>query len=156
MDNLKIRISRDPNDIDLVLKVASSFGGNEDQLKGIRQYLLNELKDLGEKRVLFILSSTSEPIGVVQLLIGDDGKEGHIHALQVDKKFHRCGHGLKLMHALEEHSKNIGIERLTLSVDEDNTKAVPLYTNLGYELLENEIKFKKNIKVLKYIKSFIE
>ncbi len=152
MDNRKIRISRDPDDIESVLKVAASFGGNEEQLKGIRKYLENELKDLGEKRLLFILSDSSEPIGVVQLLIGDDIKEGHIHALQVDKRFHRCGHGLKLMSALEAHSKEIGIERLTLCVDEDNNKAIPLYTNLGYKLDEDQIKAKNKIKVLKYIK----
>ena len=76
---------------------------------------------------------------------------GHIHALQVDKGNHRSGLGSALMCALEKHSKEIGINRLKLNVDNDNTKALSLYTKLGYLLLEAEVEGKP--QVLTYTKT---
>ena len=110
----------------------SSFGGDSDQLQIIREHLINELKDLGEKHFLFIISNSKEPIGVVQLQLVRDKGEGHIHALQVDKKFNRRGVGTEIMMALEKYCVNERITKLELSVDKSNDKAILLYTKLRY------------------------
>lgn len=80
-------------------------------------------------------------IGSVQLILKDaDSDEdlangndiAHIHALQINKAFHRMGFATKLMSKLELNAKEMGIRKLTLGVDGDNPKAISLYEKLGY------------------------
>jgi ribosomal protein S18 acetylase RimI-like enzyme len=142
MENLKVRLSTDKNDIESVLKVVSSFGADRIPLLKIRKYLENELSSLGKNHLLILLENSSNTLGVVQLIVEES--TGHIHALQVDKAFHRKGLGFRLIQDLEKHAKRIGINRLTLAVDSDNNKALSLYKKLGYEIFD-EIQKEKSI-----------
>jgi len=146
MEAYQIQSSTNPSDLEKLVNIAKSFGGNTDDIKSIRSYIKNELKELGDNRILYLISSKDEgTIGSVQLLLknADEDPElangtttGHIHALQIDKRHHRKGLGTKLMDNLEKDAKVRGMTRLTLGVDDDNPKAIALYEKLNYKMLK--------------------
>ncbi len=145
MTALKIKRSDEPRNIDKVMSVVATFGGGPKDLIAIREYLLTELKEVEENRLLYLLEDHSRTIGMVQLILKNadndpelaNGKTvAHIHSLQVSKDLHRQGFGILIMQQLEEEAQNLGLTRLTLGVDADNEKAVHLYKKLGYSLLK--------------------
>ena len=145
--SVTFRKSIDEKDIKFVIEVVESFGGNADELTKIKTYFESELRELGDNRLLFILSENQSTIGVVQLLIksadddpdlADGSSTAHIHGLQIKKSAQRKGHAFKMMEELESYSKKSGIKRLTLGVDADNPPALGLYKKLGYEVLKEE------------------
>ena len=52
--------------------------------------------------------------------------------LGVDPAYHRQGMGTSLIQFVEQYAKENGYERLSLVVEQNNTKAQKLYTRLGY------------------------
>ncbi len=143
--NYKFRQSIDPSEINKVMEVASSFGGNEEELTRIKAYIETELVELGENRILFILSQGIKTVGIVQLLtkradedpdLADGKSTAHVHALQIAKDHQRKGLGLMMMQELEVFAEISGFTRLTLGVDGDNDGALKLYEKLGYKRLK--------------------
>lgn len=137
--------STDSNDLEKAMSIVATFGGNEESLMKIKAYIMNELSELGDNRVLYFLEKDNKTIGMVQLILknadGDpelaNGKDiVHVHALQISKHQHRKGYGYRLMQLLENEAKSQGIVKLTLGVDGDNEKALGLYRKLGYSLLK--------------------
>lgn len=134
--------SVNPDDLEKVVSVAKSFGGDDDDIKAIRAYIKNELEELGDNRILFLMNLHEHgTVGSVQLILKNansdedlaNGKDvEHIYALQISKAFHRMGFAIKLMSKLELKAKEMGIRKLTLGVDGDNPKAISLYEKLGY------------------------
>ena len=147
MKEYQVKVSTNPNDIKKILQIVKTFGGNAEELKKIRGYIEKELAELGDNRLLFILSNNAEVIAATQLLIRNadsdpelaDGQSvGHIHALQVAKHFQRQGYGSSMMKEVECYARKNGILKLTLGVDENNPKARGLYDKLNYKLLKEE------------------
>jgi len=57
----------------------------------------------------------------------------HILKVATLRPFRRMGLGTKLMIIAEEHARQMAGEALTLEVRPNNTAAIGLYENLGYE-----------------------
>lgn len=147
LKNTKFKSSVDCNDIDKVMRIVATFGANEENLIKIKDYILKELSELGNNRILYLLEKEFEPIGMVQLILRNadndpvlaNGKDiAHIHSLQISKNQHRNGYGFNLMELLEDEAKKIGISKLTLGVDSDNEKAINLYRKLNYTLVKKQ------------------
>lgn len=145
--NYKFRKSINSQDIELVIELVKSFGGNPSEIEKIRSHVKSELEELGDNRVLFILEQGEEAVGVVQLLLknadGDpdlaNGEDmAHVHALQIKKSFQRKGLATMMMKSLESYALDNGIRTLSLGVDGDNHPALQLYEKLGYILLKEE------------------
>jgi ribosomal protein S18 acetylase RimI-like enzyme len=107
--NYKFRKSINGQDIELVIELVKSFGGNQSEIEKIRSDVKSKLEELGDNRVLFILEQGEEAVGVVQLLLkntdGDpdlaNGDEvAHVHALQIKKSFQRKGLASMMMKSL--------------------------------------------------------
>jgi len=144
-ENLYLRVSINPLDVDKAVNVARSFGGSERDLADIRKYIEAEFDELGGNRILYLLENREEILGVAQLVLNTadfdqelaNGKDiAHIHALQIAKNKHRQGLGTLLMQVLEKEARKLGKTKLTLGVDEDNPKALELYKKLNYGLLK--------------------
>lgn len=147
--------SKKTDDLDRVISIVKSFGGSRDDIQRIRAYIKNEFLELGDNRILFLLNLKEHgTVGCVQLILKNadsdldlaNGKDvAHVHALQINKNFHRMGLASKLMLELESVARSMGIERLTLGVDGDNSKAISLYKKLDYSLLKKAEGRDKNI-----------
>ena len=72
-----------------------------------------------------------ERVGLVNL--GVRGTDGWIGGLGVVAAERRRGTGRALMHAVHAEARQRGVERLWLEVIVENTQAVALYEQLGYE-----------------------
>lgn len=158
-----IRISTDPHDIESVLEVVQSFSGSAEELKNVRDWVSIEFTELGDNRILFILSNDVGVIATSQLILkkadnDDDLANGvdaaHIHALQVKKEYQRQGHASRLMQEVEEYARETGITTLTLGVDGDNPPALKLYDKLGYTLLKEREGRTSKVKLF-YLKKSI-
>ena len=144
-ENLYLRVSINPLDVDKAVHVARSFGGSEENLTEIKKYIASEFDELGDNRILYLLENREEIFGVAQLVLNTadfdqelaNGKDiAHIHALQIAKNKHRQGLGTLLMQVLEKEARKLGKTKLTLGVDEDNPKALELYKKLNYGFLK--------------------
>jgi ribosomal protein S18 acetylase RimI-like enzyme len=65
----------------------------------------------------------------------------NIHDLIVYKKYRRQGIARRLLEAVEVEAKKRSCCRITLEVRDDNLRAKPLYTSLGYGEQENHMLF---------------
>ena len=59
--------------------------------------------------------------------------EGQITNIAVDPAYRRRGYGSMIVGALIKHSKDNGIENISLEVRESNLAAIALYDSLGFE-----------------------
>jgi ribosomal-protein-alanine N-acetyltransferase len=59
--------------------------------------------------------------------------EGHITNIAVHRDFRGKSYGKKLLKALLEHARNLGIHALTLEVRVSNAAAIALYEGFGFE-----------------------
>jgi ribosomal protein S18 acetylase RimI-like enzyme len=133
MESVKLKSSSGISDIDQVMKIVATFGADDENLAKIKEYILTELRELGENRVLYFLESGPDVVGMVQIIFKrDEENTAHVHGLQVAKDKHRLGYGEHLMRLVEQKVQEAGVRRLTLGVDADNEKALNLYKKLGY------------------------
>lgn len=144
-----LKKSTNCNDIEKVMKIVATFGGNEEDLIRIKAYIEKELRELGDNRILFFLEKDDDAVGMVQLILknadGDitlaNGKDiAHVHALQISKHQHRKGYAYKLMLLLEQEAKNLRLRQLTLGLDAGNEQALRLYNKIGYSLFKTTVK----------------
>lgn len=74
---------------------------------------------------------------VVGVIVGTiDGTRGYFYRLAVDPSQQGKGIGRKLVEALEKRFIQKGVTRIFIMVNQDNTKVVPFYHSLGYEIKE--------------------
>lgn len=62
-----------------------------------------------------------------------DEDEYYIDALAVFPQWGGRGFGTELIHAAEEHGRQLGYDKIALNVEQLNEKACALYQRLGYE-----------------------
>ncbi len=121
--------------VDLELMLAWR-GSTTDMCDAITKEFLN-LK-LGKCQIFLAFSKENELIATVQIQREHpdpdfcDEKSAYIEALEVRHEFLRRGIASTIMNFLEHHAKQVGIERLTLMVETNNTPAVALYQKLRF------------------------
>ncbi len=122
--------------------LADLYISDSDNFDKIYKNVLEELKEIGENRIIFVGLEDGLSVGTVQLILNraDNDPElangstiGHVHHLKVKDSELGIGRGRELMEYLERYSKERGIKKLTLGVDDVNTNAIGFYTHLGYK-----------------------
>ena len=68
-------------------------------------------------------------------------EEGHVTNVVVSQTARRQGIGRALMEALIQYAVNLGVAYLTLEVREGNSKAISLYTSLGFHKVAVRAKY---------------
>lgn len=110
------------------------------------KYLKAEFEKLVEKKILipFLALSSNRLIGKVHfvtklndLQAADGNQIGYMCNLYVKKPYRNNGVGTMLIDAVKDYAKSNGFTKLTLGVEEDNSKNMYLYDKLGFE---NKIK----------------
>lgn len=164
MTSTKIKRSDEQKDIEKVMTIVASFGGAPKDLVAIRDYLSNEFEELGKNRHLYLLEDRAHTIGMVQLILKNVDNDlelangntiAHVHSLQVAKDQHRKGFGILIMQQLEEEALRLGLNCLTLAVEEDNEKAIGLYRKLGYKILKEAEGKSPEVKLF-YMRKFLD
>ena len=81
-----------------------------------------------------------------------DVEDLYIDTLCVDPAFRGQGIGTALIQFAEQYAKENGYERLSLVVEQNNTKAQKLYTKLGYieekKIMINHHQYEYRVKIL--------
>ncbi len=70
--------------------------------------------------------------------------EGHITNVAVDPAYQGLGLGRRLMEELTARVKELGVDSMTLEVRPSNTKAINLYTSLGFRSVGQRPKYYTN------------
>lgn len=110
------------------------------------KYMKEEFEKLVDKKILipFLVLSGNRLIGKVHfvtklndLQVADGNQIGYMCNLFVKKSFRNNGIGTMLVDAVKDYAKSIGFTKLTIGVEEDNSKNMYLYNKLGFS---NKIK----------------
>lgn len=93
----------------------------------------------------FMVLADGEPVGEGTLILSPeckavigrpalaDGKTtANVNALRIRKEFEGQGHISRMMRAMEEYAKSIGITRLTIGVEAAETRNLAIYLHWGY------------------------
>ena len=76
----------------------------------------------------------------------------YIDTLCVDPAFRGQGIGTELIQFAEQYAKENGYERISLVVEQNNTKAQKLYTKLGYieekKIMINHHQYEYRVKIV--------
>lgn len=70
--------------------------------------------------------------------------EGHITNVAVDPTYQGLGLGRRLMVELTNRVKELGVDSMTLEVRPSNTRAISLYTSLGFRSVGQRPKYYTN------------
>jgi ribosomal protein S18 acetylase RimI-like enzyme len=89
------------------------------------------LRRLARDRELFVLAWDGERL-VGSLMGGWDGWRGNLYRLAVDPAYRRRGIAGQLVAAVEARLRELGAERITSLVFEDEPGAVPFWRGAGY------------------------
>jgi len=96
--------------------------------------LLNKIIYIISKRYLLMVLLLNQGciVGVCHISItGEVGKYGIV----IDKKYRKHGLGRILSERTISLATNLGVKKITLIVDEDNTRAINLYKKLGFKVI---------------------
>lgn len=137
-DNISIRkmIHSDMDEAIVLLKelfdIENDFEFNEaKQRKGMKMLL-----DSPNMGFILVAEWKSSVIGMctIQFLIStaEGGTSGYIEDMVVEEKFRRHGVGSMLLNYMEKWSKENGLLRLSLLVDQDNKPAINFYNKLSW------------------------
>jgi len=85
-----------------------------------------------DSELVLIAEDEGKAVGVIVGTI--DGSRGYFYRLAVDPQYQGKGYGRKLVEALEKRFREKGVSRIFIMVNQDNTKVLPFYNALGYEI----------------------
>ena len=101
-----------------------------------------------QQGITFAVIADGEPVGEGTLMISPeckpvrnhpelaDGKTvGNINALRIRKEYEGQGHISRMMKLLEQHAKEIGLKKLTIGVEANETRNLGIYLHWGYNTL---------------------
>ena len=94
------------------------------------------LKALIRYGKVFALMKENEIISIVEYMQEFQKKSVFLYGISTKKKYRNCGYGREVMLKSEEYLKKIGYKEIGLTVDPNNTVAMKLYRDLGYEIIE--------------------
>jgi ribosomal protein S18 acetylase RimI-like enzyme len=79
----------------------------------------------------FVAETNGEIIGTI--MVGNDGRRGHIYHLMVKTEYRKKGIGKELLEKVEKGLKNKGIRKIFLVAFKENTAGNRFWGNNGYE-----------------------
>ena len=98
--------------------------------------------------ITFAVSHNGEAVGEGTLMLSPeckpvhnhpelaDGKTvGNINALRIRKEYEGQGHISHMMKALEAHARQMGLKKLTIGVEANETRNLAIYLHWGYDHL---------------------
>lgn len=101
-----------------------------------------------QQGITFAVIVNGEPVGEGTLMISPECKPvrnhpeladgqtiGNINALRIRKEFEGQGHISKMVRLLEDHARKIGLTRLTIGVEANETRNLGIYLHWGYDKL---------------------
>lgn len=114
---------------------AEPIGGGRALAPDVRERLIPALRDHPTALVLLALAD-EEPVGVAVCFFGFSTFNArpllNIHDLAVLPQYRGMGAGRALLQAAEAHARREGCCKLTLEVQEDNTRARAIYRRFGF------------------------
>jgi ribosomal protein S18 acetylase RimI-like enzyme len=131
----------DSRDAAAVVAVVNSYavdpvGGGQPLPADVRERLIPALRSHPTTLVLLAFAG-DEPAGVAVCFFGLSTFKArpllNIHDLAVVPKHRGMGVGRALLQAAEEHARRAGCCKLTLEVQDDNSRARGLYQSFGFE-----------------------
>jgi len=140
---LRIRLAdlADPCDALAIVTVIDSYasdprGGGQPLPQDVRERLVPALRDHPTALVLLAFAH-DEPIGIAVCFVGFSTFRArpllNIHDLAVLAQHRGKGVGKALLRAAEEHARRKGCCKMTLEVQDANTRARTLYQHFGFE-----------------------
>ena len=132
-------------DINMLLEISSTYNNDPDHLAALRKQFLKELSEAGDNRLIFVARINDIAVAMIQLILKNadndpeqaNGKDiVSVHFLQVRKELQGQGIGRKVMAFIEDKARQLGNTTITLGVDDTNSRAIDLYTKLGYEVFK--------------------
>ena len=113
-----------------------------------------EIFGLVERDVFFVAEEAGRLIGAVHTAV--EGASGYFGMLAVDSSSRRTGVGGALLAAAEEHCRQAGCTKMTMSTGEDRKELIPYYERLGYWVTAIEPStspaFKRPIRIVRMAK----
>lgn len=85
-----------------------------------------------DSELVLIAEDDEKAVGVIVGTI--DGSRGYFYRLAVDPQYQGKGFGRKLVEALEKRFIEKGVSRIFIMVNQENTKVLPFYNAMGYEI----------------------
>jgi len=131
----------DPRHAVGILRVVNSYaidpvGGGEPLPPDVRERLVPGLREQPNALVLLAFAD-EEPVGIAVCFFGFSTFKArrllNIHDLAVIPECRGQGVGPALLRAAEEHARRAGCCKLTLEVQDDNTRARAVYQRFGFE-----------------------
>ena len=93
----------------------------------------------------FVVVKNNEPIGEMTLVLRDSVKAvrnkdylcnntdtANMNAFRIEKAYEGQGHISKLHKLVEDYAKTLGIKKLTIGVDANETRNIAIYLHFGY------------------------
>jgi len=105
-----------------------SFSGG-----GVDSWLLKAFFHYGK---IFVMEENNEIISVAEFMRDFTKKQALLYGLCTKKEYSGKGYGKNLLLKSEKVLKNLGIEKIQLTVDPKNTSAIKLYQKLDYNQIE--------------------
>jgi len=140
-----IKTVKEKSDLQYCLEIIKSDSQGESHFEASKMEMEKEFEELGDNRIVFIAFEGSQPIACAQLLLknadndpelADGSTTAHVHNLRVLRHRRRQGIGERMMQHIEKTALLMGLEKLTLGVDDYNESALALYRKLNYTLLK--------------------
>lgn len=114
------------------LRWKSDFIGYNQKQQGITFAVIVDGEPVGEGTLM--ISPECKPVRNHPELA--DGKAvGNINALRIRKEYEGQGHISKMVKLLEDHARKIGLSRLTIGVEANETRNLGIYLHWGYDKL---------------------
>lgn len=85
-----------------------------------------------DSELVMVAEQDDKVIGVIVGTI--DGNRAYFYRLAVHPEFQNQGVGRKLVEALERRFRDKGANQVIIMVNQDNTKVIPFYSSLGYNV----------------------
>lgn len=98
--------------------------------------------------ITFAVIADGEPVGEGTLMLSPECKPvrshpeladgqtiGNINALRIRKEYEGQGHISKMVKLLEQHAREIGLKKLTIGVEANETRNLGIYLHWGYDRL---------------------
>ncbi len=144
---MKIIEIRDIDDVNELIKIASTYPKTQEESLAVEKQLQIELSEAGDNRHIYVCYDNDVCVAMIQLILKNadndpeyaNGKDiAHVHNLQVRKDRQNEGIGKLMMDYIEDKAKEMGKRVLTLGVDSDNERAIKLYKNRDYKIFRKD------------------
>lgn len=128
-------IEVDGNDKEIIRKIIEIEEEAFGKSGGVDEWILKPLVRYGK---VFVLENENknEIVSVSEYMQKYDSKEMFLYGLCTKKKYRGKKYAETLLKKTEKYFFDKGIEKLSLTVDPENEKAIKLYKKIGYEEVE--------------------